>query len=310
MKRSRPKRSQKRDGTNARQAQRKADRDPMDGLPDSELLDLLEAARRAKAQPREADPAARSVVLKIHTDKQGRISGRKKPDPTREANVQFLHTVVTETETYYRILGPVLHDNDDTDLARGQTGVEFVEGYLREMAPRNEAERMLAIQMLWQHAKVNRLMRLPLQTDLAAMAAVERAIVEAVGLSRRLAETWAKIRDPRPTTFVRADQMNVAEQQVVAQSRDGSPKKPEPPTAPGRPGAGSDFPGDSSNEQGFTRENVTPPVPALEEGAGFPAPLGPPKRTVEEIYRAADAGRQAALGGKRGEARDAPPGRS
>lgn len=140
--------------------------------------------------------------------------GNHEPASARQgaALTRVLHDLGLSSGTYRRML------QRRGSSAMAATADDFVDQYLEEMRPRDPVERMMATQLLWQHLRIGRLMELADQCatkpDLAK--AYGAALDNAMGTFRRHAQALDGIRSPRPVQFIQDSQINMAQQQVVA----------------------------------------------------------------------------------------------
>jgi len=193
---------------------------------------------------------------------------------------RFYARSAADFDTYRQLMNGYI-PTDKPDLPEGtMISGEFVSDYLAELAPRNPTERMLAVQMLWQHARIGGLMRMAARpsnvADPKILTGISRAIDDALNTSRRQAAAWAEIRSPRPVHVVRAGQMNVAHQQVVQNGPSGCITPSAPP-----------------NQQGYSRAehpNAVPQLPLVSPGPLFAPGVGSSDQAVGVQHRAENRG--------------------
>jgi hypothetical protein len=166
----------------------------------------------------------------------------------------------------------------------------YMDQYIAELNPANSVERMLAVQMLWQHARIGMLIGLASDPEnlvrLGTTKALQAAIDQALNTSRRQTLAWQQLKAPRSAQFIRGEQVNFAEQQVVAnrpgeggtQSRSDSPPARES-TAPV-----------PANEQGLDDDTQRTPaaLPAQYPGSDILAGIGKPREAVGVQHRPED----------------------
>lgn len=199
--------------------------------------------------------------------------------------IRVNHDLGIDSFVYERQL-QALAPNDDLH----KSALYYLEQYLDEMKPRNPAERMLAIQMRWVHLRIGRLLQVaesPANYDLELFKGVSEAIDKLLNTSRRLMKTWDEMRTPRPIQFIKGSQVNMAEQQVVANGPVQS-KTPE---------------GDRANEQGFVEQAPTQALPLEPPGPIFTSSIGSEEQAVDAEHGSTDAGREGAVEPERAQAR-------
>jgi hypothetical protein len=120
-----------------------------------------------------------------------------KKDQTPASSLQgaaltdLLHRMLLDASPYRS-----LHEARGAELGR-LTAEDFVDLHLEQMAPRDPVERMLAIQMLWQHARIGRLIiqfESPC-TDPQQLKGISAAIEAAMNTMRRQADAWRQLRE-------------------------------------------------------------------------------------------------------------------
>ncbi len=175
--------------------------------------------------------------------------------------------------------------------AMAATAHDFVDQFVEEMRPRNPIERMLAVQLLWQHLRIGRLVELADrcagEPDLAK--AYGAAVETAMGTFRRHAQALDALHTPRPIQFIHDSQVNVAQQQVVTNGH-----------APASPPEGEHH---GANEQGSAPRPAA--LPAEPGGQGEPAACDRADAPVGARDRTEDAGGQGPRVSERPKAR--PP---
>lgn len=206
----------------------------------------------------------------VESDLNGSARYRRNPAGHSEQVVNLHHRAALESAPYHASLrgaGAVFQDS----------AIDYVEQYLAEMQPRNPAERMLAVQMLWQHARIARFMHAEAsESRFMHMETLGKLIDSAMAVYRRQTTTWAELRAPRPVQIIKGQQVNMAEQQVITQA------------------GGSRTANDaiSSNKQGCTDERATrPALPAQPVWSGFAAARQQEREAVAVEHRAENAGR-------------------
>jgi len=122
----------------------------------------------------------------------------------RAQAAQIVHRECLESRTYAGILRE--------EASCVGTARLFVEASLEELAPRDAIERMLAVQMLWQHARLAQLIRQAGgEVRPEILRSLNAAIDAGMNTYRRQAEAWDRIRVGRTTQFRRGGQVNVGE---------------------------------------------------------------------------------------------------
>jgi hypothetical protein len=112
-------------------------------------------------------------------------------------------------------------------------------------------------------------------TNVQHAKVLDGAIDAAMNAYRRQAATWAALRSPRPVQFIAGPQINVAGQQLVANSASATRKPRKSQKA--------------ANEQGLTNEQRQPPaLPADPEWAGFAPDFRVQREALDPIHRAAE----------------------
>jgi hypothetical protein len=194
--------------------------------------------------------------------------------------VDVLHRTTLDAVTYAGLA-------NGCDEVLLESSVQYLYEYLAQMSPRSPVERMLAVQMLWQHARLAELIRKASAiADPHRRRAVDAAIDSGLNVARRQAMAWAQLRSPRTVQYFGGNQVNVADQQVVANGFTGL-----------EAGGGS---ANAANEQGCRDRTgrddgrgraVLPPgqaVQALVGGAGIPSILGHGEPALDHVHRPAD----------------------
>jgi len=96
-------------------------------------------------------------------------------------------------------------------------GPDMLWQFEQEMAPRTAAERLFLNHMFYMHLRITKLCLQASEEKRPDRAkALNAAVDSAVNTYRRQMETWHRLRHPRATQFLSAQQLNVAEQQVVS----------------------------------------------------------------------------------------------
>ncbi len=164
----------------------------------------------SRAPKRESGEAHRipAFDLEVHDGKLRRRSGRRgRPEAVRLWSEYALDGIPC------LVLQGTREASDD-DLA-----MTALEQYLEEMVPRDPVERALAVQMYWLHVRIGKLTQLAgLHDELDTLKAVWAALDSATNTYRRLAQAWQQLRTPRPVQFIKGQQVNVGEQQVINQN--------------------------------------------------------------------------------------------
>jgi hypothetical protein len=218
----------------------------------------------------ESDAKPETITGIIETNRQtGEVRYVRPKDALPMPAVDLYHRMSLDSATYAQLAGVC-------DPALAPTGIDYLEHYLAAMEPRNSAERMLAVQMLWQHARLARLLRLwSHAANEDRRKALDTAIDAAMGVSRRQAATWAALKSPRPVQIIAGGQVNVAGQQVVSNANPA-------------PGSDSRQSRNESNEQG-SRDASPKALPAERERFDFPEGFGAGGEALEPVHGAADA---------------------
>jgi hypothetical protein len=212
-------------------------------------------------------------------------NGKLIPHPElSSAQVKDLHELVHDAGPYSQLIGQLPDTMDPGGILTGSAGT-YIDEYLREMAPRNPGERMLAVQMLLQHARVSRLMSMTPNTETKAFASFQAALDSALNTYRRQMATWDAIRLPRPVQFIRGAQVNLARQQVISQGSDSSFNR-----------------ANQTNEQGCRDASEAPLLPE-RLGQDVSAILRPQEPAVDEGNRAPHAAGEGPIGPKRSNTR-------
>ncbi len=226
----------------------------------SEELAEIEALESLdQLSPTAAAPAQAPFNVNIDTAPDGAVQYRPN-GKWSPAAATLIHRATVDVHPYREL---VAHPDSQS------TAIEYVEQYLAEMQPRSPAERMFAIQMLWQHARISRL------TTYAAteqrckqLDGLNNAIDSAMSVYRRQVQTWNELRTPRPV------QINVGKNQLIAQGC-------------GPKGLGD---GVSSNHQGCGHEQApAPALPFEPVWPGFTTAGQPEREAVAAVHRAEDA---------------------
>lgn len=147
----------------------------------------------------------------VHLDEvTGEASLERPPDAPTPSLVDLLHRVLLDGGAYAQIAG-------ELDARLAPSSVDYAQAYLDAMTPRNPMERMLASQILLQHARISSLIRSQCRTKNPGLRGqLDRAIDSAMNVARRQALAWDQLRSPRPVQYIAGQQINVAGQQVVA----------------------------------------------------------------------------------------------
>jgi hypothetical protein len=194
------------------------------------------------------------------------------------AQRRIVNDLYLDGGTYARLIDRMSPENKETALA-------VVEEHLAELAPRNAVERLLAVQMLWQHARLARLCSMSVNptnlSDPQISKTLNAAIEQGMNTYRRQALAWQQIRSPRPAQFIRGGQVNVAEKQVVAngpvQGRTADQDEQEDR---------HDSPDGRGDAQGQHESQGT--VPPFAGGLGVPAGLCSQEQAVGAKHGASD----------------------
>ncbi len=134
--------------------------------------------------------------------------------------VQLVHRQAIDADTYGCALPP-------QGVAKGTAG-EFLDGFIAELEPRSPIERMLAVQMAWQHGRIACLVRIAgREGDLDRLHRLNLGIDAAMNTFRRQATAWQQLRAPRQAQFLASRQVNIANQQVVNNALDTDPETGE-----------------------------------------------------------------------------------
>jgi hypothetical protein len=199
---------------------------------------------------------------------------RQDPTPAIERRgarvLRWVHELQLDATTYARLLS-----SKGGEYA-SETAFDFVEQHLERLAPRDPLERMLAIQLLWQHVRIATLCVRETQTgDPKEAAAIRAGIEQAMNTFRRQARTLRELQAPRPTNFIRGGQVNVGDGQVISNTQIN-----EAPNA--------------ENELGMDHDGEAG-VPALSGGSSEPRSVDTPRQAVDAVHRAQNGGRQGRL---------------
>ena len=166
----------------------------------------------ASGDEQSAPPAPRTTIVE-YDSRTGATGLRQDPADPPTAAIDLYHRVALDAVTYGK-----LAQNAAENLP--ETSAGFVERYIAAMQPRNPAERMLAAQMLWQHARLARLYRIwAVTTRIDHLKVLDAAIDAGTNVYRRQVLAWQELRQPRPVQLIAGRQVNVAGQQVVTNAQ-------------------------------------------------------------------------------------------
>ncbi len=127
---------------------------------------------------------------------------------------RFLHQLSLDASTYEKML----HARGSE--AAQHTAFDFLEQHLEELQPRDPIERMLAVQILWQHIRISTLcVRESLTKDPKEAAALRSSIEQAMNTFRRQARTMRDLQAPRSPNIISGGQVNVGDGQIVTNSQ-------------------------------------------------------------------------------------------
>ncbi len=178
----------------------------------------LAPASAAKSVPpaQDAPSPPQSLTRESHTTwAAGRVRHPSATSGDEGRFADLLHRCSTDTGTYVRLLRGIRTAVKELD----QTSHTVIERYLDDMAPRDQVERMLAMQMLWQHLRIARLCQEWSMDELSHRGAVlSAAISDGMELAQRQAKTWRRIRSESlasPQASVAIGQVNIASQRLV-----------------------------------------------------------------------------------------------
>jgi len=252
-------------------------RDRSSGDDADDLADLLREAAPERQVPPVDTRALAAFFINLQPLPDGSLQFRRNDRGWSPAVVDMLHRATVDARPYFAMI---------VDANFRGTAIEYVEQYIAEMQPRNPAERMLAVQMLWQHARISRLVYLmAAESRCDVLKEMNAAIDAAMSVYRKQALTWQELRTPRPVQIIRGHQVNMADKQLIAQSTGA--------------GAARQLPTDSreverqnvSNKQGCEGPQTPPALPAERTWPGcFEGDRAECKAVAVE-HRPADAGR-------------------
>lgn len=144
---------------------------------------------------------------------QNYIDGRK-PQRERPENapsfdiVELMQDILVDGTTYELLLSRMGEDQ------AAEYSLDAIEHFVQRMEPESPAEKLLASQMLLQHAHIILLLRrLHTGADARDVGSISGAINAAMDVFRRQTEAWNRIR--RPQVTVQAIQANMAYQQLI-----------------------------------------------------------------------------------------------
>ncbi len=191
-------------------------------------------------------------------------------DPNTEPNAAAdVHMRALGAATYSTALLPhmgSLLEGIDLPL----TAHQLVAWLMKDMAPRDAMEEMLAVQALLAHARVLHLTKLSgSQTEIKSIQTVNEYADRASNTFRRLMLALAEYRRPPRAgdSFTAIKQANIANQQVVQNEKTRTES--------------------TTNEQGLPA-GAAPALPADSGGPGLAAIIGQAKQAVGTEHRADD----------------------
>jgi hypothetical protein len=165
-----------------------------------------------------------------------------------------------------------------------ETAFDFVEQHLERLAPRDPLERMLAVQLLWQHVRIATLCVQETQArDPKEAAAIRANIEQAMNTFRRQVQSLRELQSPRSLNLIRGGQVNVGDGQVVTNNQLNAERN-------------------SENELGFDHGDETE-VPALAGGADSAPAVDRPRQALDAVHGAQDGCGQGRVAPKRPQAR-------
>ncbi len=211
------------------------------------------------------------------TERQSRSKKRKQGlkypisgDPTTEPKAAAeMHIRALGATTYCHALLPHIRDllnGFDIPL----TAHQLIDWLMREMAPRDALEEMLAVQALLAHVRVLHLTRLSgTQTEIKAIQTVNEYADRASNTFRKLMLALPEYRRPPRSgdSFTAIKQANIANQQVVQNEKSQTEG--------------------TTNEQGLPA-GATPALPADSGGPGLAEVLSEAEQAVGAQLRADD----------------------
>lgn len=142
--------------------------------------------------------------------------GEARPSEASPEFIAYQHQLRTDALPYMTML---LQDGQEETV---ETSTEYIKAYLKEMAPRSPMERMLAMQMLWQHVRIGKMVKMvsnPSNGELEVFSSLNATLETAMNTYRRQVLAYQQLREP--VQPIKATQLNVAKQQVVAQHNQG-----------------------------------------------------------------------------------------
>ena len=217
-------------------------------------------------------------------------------DPnTDPETARRIHAQAVPGALYAEAMRPLLEGLfADQDLM--QSAMEYIQGLVKGMAPRDHAEEMLVVQMALTHVRSLRLTsQLNRETTTDGLRILSEYADRASNTFRRLMLALAEYRrPPRPPAGVTAiQQANFGAQQVVVNGpldvRERATNEQGPRTD------------DRPREQ----QEALPPEP---KGTGVPASVSAPREAVGVVHRAQDCGGQGPEQSERLAARREVPG--
>ncbi len=144
----------------------------------------------------------------VGIDADGKPTRMRGDDPPSLDTVELMHDILLNGATYQTLLNRL---GEPQAVA---TALDEIERFVKGMNPESPAEKLLAAQMLLQHAHIVQLLRRFSDRNAPAdVKALSGAIGAAMDVFRRQVGAWDRLRRPRMT--VRALQANLAYQQIV-----------------------------------------------------------------------------------------------
>lgn len=138
----------------------------------------------------------------------------RRPSCRNEVNGSPTWQIGLEASTYSQLLAA------NGAEAAASTAYDFLEQHLERLSPKDPIERMLAIQLLWQHTRIASLcVRETRTADPKLAAALRAAIEQAMNTFRRQAKALRDLQSPRAMNLIQGRQVNVGDGQIVANTQ-------------------------------------------------------------------------------------------
>ncbi|MEQ8770035.1 MAG: hypothetical protein RIB60_05955 [Phycisphaerales bacterium] len=146
--------------------------------------------------------------VRVGLDAEGRPKRLRDEDAPSLDTVELMHDILLNGATYQTLLSRLGEPQAEA------TALDEIERFVKGMKPESPAEKLLAAQMLLQHAHIVQLIRrFSDRNEPTDVRALSGAIGAAMDVFRRQVEAWNRLRRPHMT--VRALQANLAYQQIV-----------------------------------------------------------------------------------------------